>query len=711
MKKRLLFMLTMMVIMCAICFSASAVDCNNLSPAISHTYRVTQVVKATCEYDGYKVYTCANGSCTSSYKVYTDTALGHDWKEELVFEGQCSCSCPAPLVEKKDGTLVCKYKNEGKTGCDCTEAIYYYKSQTCERKDCGAVEYERIDPKNDKSAPAKYFKVEFLNGQAFDKRDEYVTVTSYGKTYEIPVKYTVLAEVPVYDATTKTYTGTKTEALQTSYVKEGETATYVSKKPIRTKDMRYGEFRFIGWMLNKNLDLATTADIIKDSDKNYKITTEAVHANAKYYAAWEGVNVTYKTIVYNSDGQQLLIAQNVKHGDSIDYPFSYPTRESETSVDYTFAGWEIGTKTAAGDKYDFYPVNEAHIKDIPIFSGDAIKAAHSTTARKYRIEFCDAQWNKQGVVDVAYNSDVTNKMEGIEYGNYSDETYLYEYKGYWETEKGQKVYLENFTVPKGSIDYNDPIYLKDDKGNYFLTTGGDKLEVEELHSYYYNNAGYFNKDVITYVFPVNEKGDYIVNSSGNAVCILVYDKGIQQIDLNGNRTSFSEADARNLRNIKVKPAYVQRVRKYKATIVTNIPSTELVPEDYKSGLIVQVTNENGQLLASGITKNNKCEIVVPKAEMYNITVVSPNEKYYAEKGIVWSIFKDMYDKTDIIMDLSLNKDYSEEHQSRCRCICHNTFFRGVWVRVLNILYSLFKVKYVCCYDMYATIGDLLAYTK
>ena len=72
----------------------------------------------------------------------------------------------------------------------------------------------------------------------------------------------------------------------------------------------------------------------------------------------------------------------------------------------------------------------------------------------------------------------------------------------------------------------------------------------------------------------------------------------------------------------------------------------------------------------------------------------------------------MYDNNEnIIMDLSLNKEYPEEHQSRCRCICHNSFFRGIWVRVLNIMYRLFKIEYVCCYDMYATIGDLLAYPE
>ncbi|MBQ1966355.1 MAG: hypothetical protein II356_00115, partial [Clostridia bacterium] len=307
-----------------------------------------------------------------------------------------------------------------------------------------------------------------------------------------------------------------------------------------------------------------------------------------------------------------------------------------------------------------------------------------------------------------------NEFSGFDYKNHTDPTgtYLYEYRGYWETEKGHKVYLENFTVPKGSIDFNDPIYLKDENGNYFKTTGGDNLEIEELHSYYENVNGYFNKNIITYVYPVTEDGEYIVNTSGKPVTLLVYDKGIQKIDSNGNRIAFTQADAVAFRNIKIKPVYFQRVIDRKVTIVTNIPSGELIPEDYKSGLIVQVTNEEGQLLAAGKTKDHKCELVLPKAEIYNITVVSPNEKYYAEKGIVWSVFKAMYDNNeDIIMDLSLNKEYSEEHQSRCRCICHNSFFRGIWVRVLNIMYRLFKIEYVCCYDMYATIGDLLAYPE
>ncbi len=672
MKKRLLLMLTMMVLMCAVCFGANAADCDKTG----HIYGVVEVAHATCNEDGYKKYQCKN--CSSFYYSYTDKALGHDWSENVSYEGRMNDT-------------------------------YFVKYQTCLRKECGIREVEK-----EGTAEVKYFKVEFFNGQAFDVRDESVTVESYGRTYEIPVKYTVLAEVPVYDSVTKTYTGTKVELIQQNFVKEGNTATFVSKKPIRTKDIRFGEYRFIGWVDGKNMDLATLSDIVEKSNENYKITTGAVHSNKQYYAAWEGVNVSYKTIVHNSDGQQLLVVQDVKHGDSIDYPFSYPTRTSETSCDFVFAGWEMGTKTAAGDKYNFYPVEGAHIKHIPIYSDDAIMAVHNRTPRIYSVEVCDKEGNKLGVKEIAYNSDATNEFSGFDYKNHTDPTgtYLYEYRGYWETEKGHKVYLENFTVPKGSVDHNDPIYLKDEDGNYFKTTGGDNLEIEYLYSYYENVNGYFNKNIITYVYPVTEDGEYIVNTSGKPVTLLVYDKGIQKIDSNGNRIAFTQADAVAFRNIKIKPVYFQRVIDRKVTIVTNIPSGELIPEDYKSGLIVQVTNEEGQLLAAGKTKDHKCELVLPKAEIYNITVVSPNEKYYAEKGIVWSVFKAMYDNNEnIIMDLSLNKEYSEEHQSRCRCICHNSFFRGIWVRVLNIMYRLFKIEYVCCYDMYATIGDLLAYPE
>ena len=44
----------------------------------------------------------------------------------------------------------------------------------------------------------------------------------------------------------------------------------------------------------------------------------------------------------------------------------------------------------------------------------------------------------------------------------------------------------------------------------------------------------------------------------------------------------------------------------------------------------------------------------------------------------------------------------------CGCICH-TFMKPIWVRILNLLYTLFGVEHVCCNDMFANIGSSLKY--
>ncbi len=44
----------------------------------------------------------------------------------------------------------------------------------------------------------------------------------------------------------------------------------------------------------------------------------------------------------------------------------------------------------------------------------------------------------------------------------------------------------------------------------------------------------------------------------------------------------------------------------------------------------------------------------------------------------------------------------------CGCICH-TFMKPIWVRILNLLHTLFGIEHVCCNDMFANIGPSLNY--
>ena len=62
----------------------------------------------------------------------------------------------------------------------------------------------------------------------------------------------------------------------------------------------------------------------------------------------------------------------------------------------------------------------------------------------------------------------------------------------------------------------------------------------------------------------------------------------------------------------------------------------------------------------------------------------------------------------VTIQLETAAQYNEQNKARCTCACHS-FIGGIWVTCLNLMYTLFKVKYVCCYDMYATHGDKLAY--
>lgn len=162
------------------------------------------------------------------------------------------------------------------------------------------------------------------------------------------------------------------------------------------------------------------------------------------------------------------------------------------------------------------------------------------------------------------------------------------------------------------------------------------------------------------------------------------------------------------------PRYSQRLVEYVFNLTCVIPESEHDKEDYLDALIVQIVDDKGQLVASGRTSNVGGKAVfktkLRDSQYYIVTAVSEDEKYHAEKTIDR---KFIYDLTYTEINATINLEISEDYLKglNCTCIHHNTLIRPIFVRILNILYNLFNVKYVCCDDMYATLGDVLAYTK
>ena len=134
---------------------------------------------------------------------------------------------------------------------------------------------------------------------------------------------------------------------------------------------------------------------------------------------------------------------------------------------------------------------------------------------------------------------------------------------------------------------------------------------------------------------------------------------------------------------------------------------------------IQITNSKGQLIASGTTDiNGDASITVDYSSVYGVTIVRGN--YWIEGTFTLDPFNPgtitaakvagQNNTYQILVQLENNTDNPDSPEDRqCNCICH-TFFGGMWITILNLLYRVFKIKHVCCYDMFVVHGDKLVYT-
>ena len=170
--------------------------------------------------------------------------------------------------------------------------------------------------------------------------------------------------------------------------------------------------------------------------------------------------------------------------------------------------------------------------------------------------------------------------------------------------------------------------------------------------------------------------------------------------------------------VQLTPVYDKRMRVYDLEITLAFPSdiAENAPSFYGDSTVIQIVNAAGQLVDGGETeviyKNEngaRVPYIVFKGQVYysssyHITAVTSDYKYRAE---IDSRYVTDYGPTKVTLNMSLNPEF----ETKCGCIHHNVLLRPLWVRILNLIYNIFGRKIVCCDDMYATIGDLLVYTK
>ena len=744
MKKRLLLVLTIVMLMVVAAFSASAADCGD-----GNHISATKKVAPDCVNRGYELHYCAACGKEFSKGNYV-AALGHDMVDKYVSAGD-----------------------------------YYQNRQTCKRTGCDVEDkVEQVGGQD-----VKYYSVAFFNAKEHD---------SYLKTYNgVGVAHAKL-----------TGAWYNKQLNSATYVKEGGSYTYDGDKPVRNKDVAYGKYNFVGWTDKVVGDVVQDTNVTPDEDKQMlNLTVKDIRKNTVYYACWQGEVVSYRIQFVNDDGSSWISANNgevmVAHGQKINYKWIYPSKDSTTSNDFKFAGWVCGdpSKTDAAGNYtefdEYLLKDRIHIKDVPIFSADAMKAKYDAISREYVVEFDLKNGNAPFKKDVAYGKflkvtkdnlgdDYTLELDSVNYkipAKYTDSTYTYLFEGGFETTTGHKINNHSFSVPQNTLDCNDSIFLvyASDMSTRVQADGKDMVLVDEIddelrdfrnpnekYDYtkknlfdcfneelnYFNNCKnnvlpytpkYFNLNATTYLFLQSEHGDLLVDEKGSLITLEISLNGIYRTYVTGAREKIISGEdseekfntfADGLRTVKLEPSYRSIITMNEVVFEIIMPvringkEVEDSPAHFNDLLTVQVKNQNGKLIGRATTGNSNkkeheafnftddrgneyrkffCVMSLEKADRYEIVVASNDgrNKYEGTRTLFWGTYESLKaEGKNVVVDLSVSADYNQG--LNCYCLCHGPL-KGLWARILNILYSLFKMQHECCPHMHAEIGDILAY--
>lgn len=152
--------------------------------------------------------------------------------------------------------------------------------------------------------------------------------------------------------------------------------------------------------------------------------------------------------------------------------------------------------------------------------------------------------------------------------------------------------------------------------------------------------------------------------------------------------------------IKVFAKYNQRLQRYpfnvKVSYLDGYPA---------AGVTVQIEGADGSYLAGGKTNaEGRVHLEFNYSTSYTVSVTD----------LMGSAKREQFTIADTTgpynITLTNASQYHEGGKERCTCTCHS-FLGGFHIFVLNVLYSIFKIKYVCCYDMYAVHGSELKYAE
>lgn len=432
-------------------------------------------------------------------------------------------------------------------------------------------------------------------------------------------------------------------------------------------------------------------DVVKDGGYITKVIEPSKSTYVEYATEEVTEDISPIRECLYENGSYILY---VKSGNTVDFRGNNPSRIKDYNYGaYRFAGW----------------------KDIdkPITANTEIEAEFTGDDKTWTVTFVnyDSTSLSQNGFTVNHGNKVT--YDAATPVRESDVKNSYTFAGW--TYNGKAVNLNNIygnvtvkanfneTANKYNLSYKDingQSYSKTDSGVVFggKAENGGKISVT---NYQDNQFVYVHTGQWRYV-----ESDTVTTTLSN----LVIPEYHWTYDAEGNEKEYVKTKDGD--SFTLTPVFNQKRRVYvfnMQVVRTDFDAEDKYPENYSlEGFTIQVTNAAGQLAGKGTTdKNGRLTLNLNYSTSYIVTAVSPEGKYRAEQMMA-APYQEVIDYT---IRPTVDEEWKESFLPSCRCICHNTLLKPLWVRILNLLYRLFNTKYVCCYDMYANIGSLLAYTQ
>ncbi len=478
---------------------------------------------------------------------------------------------------------------------------------------------------------------------------------------------------------------------------------------VYTSAFKYYKVDFVNPCVTAETDPEITYTLVTKTLKS-----EAVTVSGKAEAEFDENRMDPIREYFNNGSEIVLF---VREGNAADFDGNEPRRDKDYNYGkYNFAGWST---VYSVNSTNTDPSGIVDIAETPINANTTYYARFFGKAEAYTVNF------------VNYNSIPLSSNIAVVHGHGIT---------YDAAEPTKEADVANIYTFAGWTSNNKLVNLDKIYANLTLTAKFEATPCEYTVSYldYQKNELTF-KDDITFELMLEETVQYgakaqAQNDMTDDVLAKAPDR--ENIYVHSGEWTFLENSGfrTTLSSVKVPDYYYDAEGNYvktkngdKFTLIPLYNSKKVVytykfqivntffDDDNKNHTLenfsIQVKDAAGQLVATGKTDaNGVLERTLYYSQGYTITAVSADNKYLAEQFIAAPIYEDSLDKIDYTIRPSRNPDYDTDHYSSCGCICHNALFKGIIVKIYNIIYRLFNVKYTCCYDMYANIGSLLVYT-